>query len=232
MVNRKKCKACGEPCASYLWGMPNYPAIEEQLRKGEIVLGGCCIEYPSPNWYCNSCHIDYYSGGFGKWNKENWLESNELLEEELDPYVFDDKYTSLLPERVNKILSTQLADKLEDNRSFSFHFHIGGYDATKTDYFFDGNILIVRSSDFLINSYQVPDEIIVLSKSQVDELKDFLLNSSWEEQYRNPDVLDGTEWSLIANIKGKLIDSYGHMVFPEVYDVFNSLIHDMIDNRD
>ncbi len=52
-----KCPKCdSEKVAEILWGMPaESPELHEALKKGELVLGGCCVTDNDPNWHCNEC---------------------------------------------------------------------------------------------------------------------------------------------------------------------------------
>ncbi len=43
--------------AEIFWGYPgNLEAIEDELKKKKMVLGGCIISDHDPKWECNSCH--------------------------------------------------------------------------------------------------------------------------------------------------------------------------------
>lgn len=52
------CPNCNKTwIAEILWGLPgDITAIEEELEKKEIVLGGCIITEHDPKWKCNLCH--------------------------------------------------------------------------------------------------------------------------------------------------------------------------------
>lgn len=52
------CPSCNSDSAALiLWGYPgNMSSIEEELEKGEIVLGGCIVTDDDPKWECNDCH--------------------------------------------------------------------------------------------------------------------------------------------------------------------------------
>lgn len=53
----EKCPACGSlKVAKIFYGMPApSPQLEERIRTGEIVLGGCCITGDDPMWKCLDC---------------------------------------------------------------------------------------------------------------------------------------------------------------------------------
>jgi len=58
---RRICPRCGsKKTAKILYGMPMMsPDLQEQLDKGEVVLGGCCITTCDPKYYCNKCKKDF-----------------------------------------------------------------------------------------------------------------------------------------------------------------------------
>ncbi len=77
--NRKRtpcnCPRCGSPRRiPWAYGMPT-PKIEEKAGRGEVLLGGCCIEEGDPSWHCVSCDFD--------WGKEK---PPLLLFHTLEPY--------------------------------------------------------------------------------------------------------------------------------------------------
>jgi len=59
MTNKTKCPNCQSTNhAEILWGLPaDMRAIEEELDKKEIVLGGCVVTGHDPKWECNECLI-------------------------------------------------------------------------------------------------------------------------------------------------------------------------------
>ena len=53
-----KCPECNKTwVAEILWGyVGDMKAIEEKLKKKEIVLGGCLVTDHDSKWKCNDCH--------------------------------------------------------------------------------------------------------------------------------------------------------------------------------
>ena len=50
-----KCPHCGSTeVIPILYGYPGDEMLE-QLHRGEIALGGCCITDDQPNWRCKKC---------------------------------------------------------------------------------------------------------------------------------------------------------------------------------
>ena len=54
----KVCRKCGSPVLKLVYGFPTHEAFEASER-GELILGGCCIEEDSPDMRCVSCHQGY-----------------------------------------------------------------------------------------------------------------------------------------------------------------------------
>jgi len=52
------CPECKSKNVAWIfWGYPgNTKTIEEDLDKGEIILGGCRVSDHDPKWECNECH--------------------------------------------------------------------------------------------------------------------------------------------------------------------------------
>ena len=137
----KKCNICNKECAKYLFGLPNFSAIQKELDEGKIVLGGCCIYFPSPNWNCTSCSIDYYAGGYGEWSKSSFHESIDFeMDEEENP--FDNKSFSQLPASISSFLQ-EANNALIKGLKFAFKLEIGGYTSfERIEYLFFKNTLI------------------------------------------------------------------------------------------
>jgi len=57
MTYKTKCPNCQSTNhAEILWGLiADMKAIEEELDKKEIVLGGCVVTGDDPKWECNEC---------------------------------------------------------------------------------------------------------------------------------------------------------------------------------
>ena len=116
-------------------------------------------------------------------------------------------------------------------QNFAFKFKIGGYASIEnTEYIFFKNALIKYISETSMprSPYSVPDSIYFLNKQQLVKLKTFFLENKWKRTYRNIDVLDGIEWTLEAKFKKVVIESYGHMNFPRVYEKFVNVLEKMM----
>ena len=58
----KSCPACGSKrIAAYLYGMPVFSEeLKNNLDKGKIILGGCCISEDDPAFKCLECETEIY----------------------------------------------------------------------------------------------------------------------------------------------------------------------------
>jgi ribosomal protein L37AE/L43A len=62
----RKCPECGATqFAKYLYGMVDYPGIEQDLAEGKIAIGGCDITRAHEGkqlraWCCNQCGVDLF----------------------------------------------------------------------------------------------------------------------------------------------------------------------------
>lgn len=57
----KKCPVCKfKPVASIFYGYPIMnDDLEEKIKLGKIVLGGCFVEPESPEWECSNCGTQF-----------------------------------------------------------------------------------------------------------------------------------------------------------------------------
>ena len=202
------------------------------MDEGKIVLGGCCIYIPSPDWHCTTCSLDYYSGGYGEWLKNTFLEKIEFDEE--DEYSpFENKSFSQLPESIKSFIQQANNTSIKD-LNFAFKFEIGGYTAyERIEYIFFKNTLIKYVTKAPMPRFieSIPEGIYILNKPQIKKLKEFFKNNIWERRYDNNDILDGTQWNLEAKINSSIIESYGHMEFPKVYEEFNKLLEEIVNPK-
>lgn len=58
------CPRCGSTnVATYIWGMPAFGEIEQDLKEGKVIIGGCRVCGDEPEWRCNTCGLEF--GGTG-----------------------------------------------------------------------------------------------------------------------------------------------------------------------
>lgn len=60
-MSRRICPRCGSKnTAKILYGMPAWSSeLQEQIEKGDVVLGGCSITGCDPAYRCNKCKKDF-----------------------------------------------------------------------------------------------------------------------------------------------------------------------------
>ena len=56
-----KCPKCGGKVVPILYGEPNGMA-DQELLKGNLVFGGCCIAENDPDWVCLGCEQLFRKG--------------------------------------------------------------------------------------------------------------------------------------------------------------------------
>ncbi len=57
--NPLNCPKCGSKnIVRIVYGYPNAEALEE-AKKGNIILGGCCVSDNSPNFHCKDCKYEW-----------------------------------------------------------------------------------------------------------------------------------------------------------------------------
>jgi len=57
-----KCPECSSTrIADILYGLPAWSQeLDEDLKSGKLVLGGCCITEDDPKWQCADCHTSFF----------------------------------------------------------------------------------------------------------------------------------------------------------------------------
>ena len=62
-MKKSYCPKCGnkKDVIEIVYGFPTDEAMEKSKR-GEIKLGGCCVNEDNPDWHCKSCQISFKTG--------------------------------------------------------------------------------------------------------------------------------------------------------------------------
>ena len=56
---KPKCPMCeSKEVIPIMYGYPGYDAFLAEKR-GEVVLGGCCITMEDPQWFCKNCRYAF-----------------------------------------------------------------------------------------------------------------------------------------------------------------------------
>lgn len=72
--NSKKkitCPFCGSTnVAEILYGLPVFSdKLDEDIKRGKVVLGGCCISNNDPDNHCNNCNKDFQTTKDKSWQR-------------------------------------------------------------------------------------------------------------------------------------------------------------------
>lgn len=58
------CPVCSSKrIADILYGLPAFSIIEEELKRGELTIGGCLIHPGNPEWQCADCGLRFKAPG-------------------------------------------------------------------------------------------------------------------------------------------------------------------------
>jgi len=67
MIDETRCPKCQSTNrAEILWGLPWKKMIKKELKRKEIVLGGCLVTHNDPKWQCNECRTRWGRSDFSK----------------------------------------------------------------------------------------------------------------------------------------------------------------------
>jgi len=58
----RKCPACASiRIADIMYGYPIFSEeLDDLLKTGKVILGGCCVSRDDPKWECFDCHASIY----------------------------------------------------------------------------------------------------------------------------------------------------------------------------
>ena len=103
MIDKTRCPKCQSTNRGrILYGRPWKKMIKEELKRKEIVLGGCRVTYNDPKWQCNECKTKW---GLSDASKKARQELEKKMEEETHP---------ILKERKDKVTSVPENNKVEE----------------------------------------------------------------------------------------------------------------------
>ena len=200
MKKRQKCPYCGSTdTAYYLYGEPNFnDSLEKKLKKGECILGGCCVHtecvngktvFIDPPWKCNKCRKDFGT----------------------EPVLFNTKSQKF--ELYNDVITSI---------KFSLHSFFEGSTCiiiTKTNKGADIYFEFIYSQD------DNHEKHISLTewKKILNTLYKKLYLHEWKRSYFEP-VLDGESWSLEVKLTDQRRRYYhGSNAYPPYWDKLKGL---------
>jgi hypothetical protein len=109
-----------------------------------------------------------------------------------------------------------------------FAFYIGGYLGESIYIKFDGNVLKYLKTDHR-------NQIVKITPTQSHweifwkEIDSYHV-WDWEENYDNPDILDGTQWKLWLKNNGKFKKSRGSNRYPKLFNSFLKTASKLVNN--
>lgn len=65
---KPSCPKCGsQKLGKFQYGLPIFSAkLEKQIEKGEVILGGCCVDESNPDFKCRDCGREFKKKGSKK----------------------------------------------------------------------------------------------------------------------------------------------------------------------
>jgi len=115
MTDETRCPKCqSTDRAEILWGLANKKVIKEELKRKEIVLGGCYVTEHDPKWQCNECRTRWGRSDSSK-KLEKRIEKRD--EEDGKPSVPATNLKSQLKKpmmkKIQEIISKAIENKME-----------------------------------------------------------------------------------------------------------------------
>ena len=123
-----------------------------------------------------------------------------------------------------------VANTMRKIKNFEFSFEIGGF-------FSRDNYKIFNQDQFvIIQNMEAPGLIIDTNKIEISDLEwqtfwnkiDLLRVWNWEKDYIDQGVLDGVQWELMIDKKGRQRRRiYGSNKYPKNFEALTNLINDI-----
>ena len=123
-----------------------------------------------------------------------------------------------------------VANTMRKIKNFEFSFEIGGF-------FSRDNYKIFNQDQFvIIQNMEAPGLIIDTNKIEISDLEwqrfwnkiDLLGVWDWEKEYFDQDVMDGVQWELMIDRKGRQRRRiFGSNKFPKNFEALTNLINDI-----
>lgn len=167
-MTKRRCPACGSmDTVKILYRMPTSEAFEASKR-GELVLGGCCLPIITPTRHCKSCEQNFGGNGLYLFSEMT------LFEFSVGGYFGTSQFILIDGKRKNKLIR---------------------YAETPGGMFID---LKHPKSDINLNPDFILKEIPLTSEQWFDFIEDLttLEISCWKDKYYDNDICDGTQWKL------------------------------------
>jgi len=124
---------------------------------------------------------------------------------------------------------TDVANIMRKIKNFEFSFEIGGFRLDSYKIYSQDQFVIIQNMD-------VPGLITDSNKVEVSDLEwqrfwnkiDLLGVWDWEKEYFDQDVMDGVQWELMIDRKGRQRRRiFGSNKFPKNFEALTNLINDI-----
>ena len=124
---------------------------------------------------------------------------------------------------------TDVANIMRKIKNFEFSFEIGGFRLDSYKIYSQDQFVIIQNMD-------VPGLITDSNKVEVSDLDwqtfwnkiDLLGVWDWEKEYFDQDVMDGVQWELMIDRKGRQRRRiFGSNKFPKNFEALTNLINDI-----
>jgi hypothetical protein len=104
----RKCPECkSNRIASIRYGMHPYSEkLEDDIKQGKIVLGGCCDDDNDPKWQCTDCGLELH---------KDFMDSEDILFQYLDKFGHTLNFVNY-PESIIKKVYREMQKALDNKR--------------------------------------------------------------------------------------------------------------------
>ncbi len=192
-----KCPFCGSTStARILYGLPLFSEkLEKQLNEGKLTLGGCCIKTVDINGV--RVQIDP-TRKCNKCKKEFGTPPVLMSKDQISGEYYSDIITSI---------------------EFEVGGYFGGYTKTTVSKD-DKGAMVTVTKPHEDESTAVKLHITLYKWNKlINWLYEYMFVHEWKKKYVDPDVLDGTQWSLdIEMTSGRKRSYYGSNKYPPYWE--------------
>jgi hypothetical protein len=192
-----KCPFCGSTStAQILYGLPLFSEkLEKQLEEGKLTLGGCCIK---------TADIDG-------------------VRVEVDPTRKCNKCKKKFGTPPVLLSKDRMSGEYYSDIITSIEFEVGGYFGgyTKTTVSKDDKgATVTVTKPYEDESTAAMTHITLYRWNKlINRLYEYMFVHEWKKKYVDPDVLDGTQWSLDIEMTGRRKRSYyGSNKYPPCWE--------------
>jgi hypothetical protein len=132
---------------------------------------------------------------------------------------------------LSDLLQSQL-DSRNHSQINAFHLSIGGYFGASYSLELKGYEItykIFRGGYEIENSEMITTTLAQLNQF-MEEIKEIGV-FYWKKRYVNPQILDGTSWTISIDCAGKRFESSGSNAYPKGFDEFTKSVRKLLNNK-